>query len=86
MANSKEKLVGKVTHYYDKLGVVIVELSGSIAVGDILHYKGATTDFESAVSSIQIEHEGVKSAKKGDVVGILLGAEKVRGGEQVYKK
>ena len=85
MADKKEKLVGKVTHYYDKLGVAIVELTGGISVGDVLHYKGATTDFEDEVASIQVEHEAVKTAKKGDIVGIRV-AEKVRGGEEVYKK
>lgn len=80
-----ETEVGKVTHYYSKLGVAIVELAAPLKVGDTLHYKGHTTDFEDTVSSMEIEHKGVEEAKKGDVVGIKV-REKVRDGDHVFKK
>ncbi|MDP6388072.1 MAG: translation elongation factor-like protein [Candidatus Pacebacteria bacterium] len=85
MAGEKEKLIGKVTHYYSKIGVAIIELSNSISIGDILHFKSATTDFEEKIFSIQVEHKDVSSAKKGEVIGVKV-SEKVRGGEEVYKK
>ncbi|HJO89718.1 MAG: translation elongation factor-like protein [Candidatus Pacebacteria bacterium] len=85
MSDTKEKLIGKVTHYYSKIGVAIIELSDSISVGDVLHFKDGTTDFEEKLSSIEVEHENVSSAKKGAVVGVKV-SQKVRGSEQVYKK
>lgn len=80
----KEQLVGKITHYFGKIEVGIVELSKELNVGDTIHVKGSSTDFEQKIDSIQIEHEQVDKAKKGDVVG-LKAKEKVREGDEVYK-
>ena len=79
----EQKLVGKITHYFDKISVAIVELSGVLKVGDRIHIKGNSTDFEQDISSIQIEHENVKKAKKGDAIGVKVD-EKVREGDEVY--
>lgn len=77
--------VGKVTHYYDKIGVAIVELSGSVAVGDKVKFvRGGEDLFEQEVKSIQIEHEKKDTAGKGDVVG-LKAAKEVKEGAEVYK-
>jgi len=79
----EEKLIGKVTHYYGKIGVGIVELSGSLKVGDKIHLKGHSTDFEQEVDSIQVEHENVDSAKKGEVIGLKV-KDKIKEGDEVY--
>jgi putative protease len=79
----KEKLIGKITHYFGKISVAIVELSGVLKAGDRIHVKGGTTDFEQDISSIQIEHENVEKAKKGDAIGLKVD-EKVREGDEVY--
>jgi putative protease len=81
----KEELVGKITHYFGKIEVGIVEITkGGLAVGDKIHLKGATTDFEQGIKSMQIEHEQVDKAKKGDVIGLKV-KDKVREGDEVYK-
>lgn len=80
----KEELIGKITHYFGKIEVGIVELSKELKVGDAIHIKGGTTDFEQKVDSIQIEHEDIEKAKKGDVIGLKV-KEKVREGDEVYK-
>lgn len=80
----KEQLIGKITHYFGKIEVGIIELSKGLNVGDTIHVKGSSTDFEQKVDSIQIEHEQVDKAKKGDVVGLKT-KEKVREGDEVYK-
>lgn len=80
----KEKLIGKITHYYSKLGVGIIELEDSLSVGDMLRIKGVHSDFEQKVDSMQIEHESVEKAEAGASVGIKV-AEKVREGDLVYK-
>lgn len=77
--------VGKVTHYYDKIGVAIVELGGTLSVGDKIRFvRGGEDLFEQTVDSIQIEHEKVDSAKKGDVVG-LKAVDLVKEGAEVFK-
>lgn len=77
--------VGRVQHYYDKLGVAIVNLSSSLSVGEKIKFvRGGEDLFEQAVESIQIEHEKVETAKKGDVVGLKTN-EKVKEGAEIYK-
>ena len=77
--------VGKVTHYYDKLSVAIVDLDGTLSVGDNIKFvRGGEDLFEQNVESIQIEHEKKDTAGKGDVVGLKTN-EKVREGTEVYK-
>lgn len=81
----KEELIGKITHYFDKIEVGIIEMAkGKLAVGDTIHIKGVTTDFEQVVESMQIEHEQVDKAKKGDAIGLKV-KDKVREGDEVYK-
>jgi putative protease len=64
--------------------VAIIELSDGLAVGDRIKIKGATSDLEQDVDSMQIEREQIKEAKKGDAIGLKV-AEKVREGDEVYK-
>jgi len=78
-----EEKIGTVTHYYGKIGVGIVKLSGTVKVGDTLHFVGHSSDFTQAVDSIQIKHEQVESAKKGDEVGIKIN-QKVHEGDEVF--
>lgn len=80
----KEELIGKITHYFGKIEVGIIELSKPLAVGDTIHIKGGETDFEQEVKSMQIEHKDIEKAKKGDVIGLKV-EDKVREGNEVYK-
>jgi len=81
----EEKEIGYVSNYFKKLSVASVEItSGGVSVGDTLHFKGHTTDFELVVSSMQIEHESVTEVKQGDGIGLKV-SEKVRKGDKVYK-
>jgi len=77
------KEVGRITHYFDKIGVAVVELNGNLKVGDKIKIKGATTDFEQEVESMQVEHESVKEAKKGQAIGLKVN-EKVRINDRIY--
>ena len=79
----KEKEVGKVTHYFTHLKVAIVDLSGTLKVGDKIHIKGATSDFTQKVASIQIEHKAVEEAKKGKSIGMKV-KEHVREHDAVF--
>lgn len=81
----KEKEVGKIFTYFAKIGVAGIELSGKLKVGDTIHIKGATTDFEQTLDSMQIENKVVKTAKKKDSIGIKV-KDRVRPGDKVYLK
>lgn len=82
----EEMQVGKVTHYYTKIGVAVIEITdGSIKVGDEIHIKGHTSDFKQKVSSMQIEHENVEMAEPGQSIGIKVN-EPVRANDVVYKE
>lgn len=82
--NTEGKLIGKITHYFSKIGVAVIELSDTLKVGDTIRIIGGTTDFNQKVESMEIEHEKVKEAKKGDSVGLKV-SQKVREGYSVYK-
>jgi len=80
-----EEEVGIVTHYFDKIGVGAVEITvGQLAVGDTIHIMGHTTDLTTTIAAMQIEHDAVETAKKGDTVGIKV-AEHVRQHDKVFK-
>ena len=77
--------IGTVSHFYDKIGVAIVELGGTLSVGDKIKFsRGGEDLFEQTVDSIQIEHEKVESAGKGKVIGLKTD-EVVKVGADVYK-
>lgn len=77
-----EHLVGTVSHYYGKLQVAGIELSGKLKVGDTIHILGHTSDFTQTVESIQIEHKTVQSAKAGEPIAIKVN-ERARVHDQV---
>lgn len=80
-----EEEIGKVVGYFSKIGVAAIDITqGSLKVGDKIHIKGHTTDFEQDVDSIQIEHQNVPEAKPGDSIGIKV-KDKVRDHDIVYK-
>ncbi len=80
----KEEKVGVVLHYYSKAGVAAIKLDDALRIGDKIHIKGHTTDFDEVINSIQIEHNQVNAAKKGDDIGIKV-IDHVREHDIVYK-
>ena len=80
----KEKEVGEVTHYYDRAMVAVLKLSGSLAVGDTIKIQRGEHEFEQKVSSMQVEHEEITAAKKGDEIGVKV-VEPTKEGARVYK-
>lgn len=77
--------VGRVSHYYDKINVAIVDLDSDLAPGDKIRFvRGGEDLFDQDVESIQIEHEKVKMAKKGDCIGIKV-VKPVREGAEVFR-
>ncbi len=79
-------LVGEVAHYFGKINVAALKLSGDLKVGDkiSIEHKDGSVVLEQTVDSMQIEHNEVESAKAGDDVAIKT-ADKVHSGNLVYK-
>ena len=81
MADAK---IGKIIHYYDKIGVAVLELSNVLKVGETIRISGHGNEFTQIVSSMQTEHQQIESAKKGEAVGIKTD-QPVKEGDEVYK-
>ena len=77
--------IGRVTHFFTKINVAVVELTVPLAVGDRILIKGPTTDLEQVVDSMQIEHENIKRAEAGQSIGLKV-KQRVRETDIVYKK
>ena len=65
-------VLGKVVHYYDRIGVAVLELRGTITLGDNVCFRRADDEFCQNVDSLQIDHVAVRSAKKGQDVGMKV--------------
>lgn len=68
--SGNEKEVGIISHFFDKISVAVVELSSELRVGDRIHIKGNTTDFVQKVDSMQVEHDKISVAKRGQAIGM----------------
>jgi len=76
--------IGKITHYFSKIGVAVVEVSGELKVGDRIIIEGSEGGpVEQTIDSMQIEHESVPEANAGQSVGMKV-ATKVHPGNNVY--
>ncbi len=83
--SSEGKLIGRITHYFSNIEVAVINLTSPLKIGDAIRIVGGQeTDFEQKVISMQIDHEEVKSGKKGDSVGMKVD-EKVHEGYKTYK-
>ncbi|OQX83081.1 MAG: hypothetical protein B6D63_06770 [Candidatus Latescibacteria bacterium 4484_7] len=81
----KEVEIGVVQDYFSRIGVAAIEItSGTLRVGDKVHFLGHTTDFTEEIKSMQIEHDEVDEAKAGDSVGIKV-SDRVRANDKVFK-
>jgi len=81
----KEKEIGKVTHYFDKIKVVAIKLSDVISVGDTIRIVGGeNTDFKQKIDSMQLKNEEIEKGKKGQEVGIGV-KDRAREGYRVFK-
>ncbi|MBL7171952.1 MAG: hypothetical protein ABIE47_14205 [Pseudomonadota bacterium] len=80
-----EEQVAVIVKFFAKPSVAALEVTkGSIKKGDLLRYKGYTTDFTEAILSMEIDNQAVDEVKEGDLVGVKV-KERVREGDKVYK-
>lgn len=79
-----EKQIGRVSNYFDHVGVAAIKLDAALKVGDVIKIIGGEKEIEQAVKSMQIQHEKVEKAKKGDEIGVKV-KDKVHKGYRVFK-
>jgi translation elongation factor EF-1alpha len=81
----KDKLIGKISHYYGNIGVAVIDLTGVLKIGDSIRIVGGEdTDFTQEVESMEADHKKIKTAKSGSSVGLKI-KEKAREDYKVYK-
>ena len=81
-----KELVGEVSHYFGKIGVAALQLSGGLKTGDkiSIEHKDGSVVLEQVISSMQIDMKDVESAKAGEDVAIKVESH-VHPGNRVYR-
>jgi len=80
----EQKPIGRVIHYFSHLAVAGIELSDLLEVGDVVHFRGVTTDFCQRATSIEIDRIQVSHGSPDDLIGVKV-LQRVRPGDRVYK-
>lgn len=75
--------IGEVDHFFDRISVAALKLTGDLKIGDTIRIKGATTDFTQTVSGMQSEHVDLIAATTGQEIGLKV-SERVREGDGVF--
>ena len=73
------------THYYGHVNAAIVALdAGELRVGEMVHFRGHTTDFYQRVDHMEVDHAPVQTARAGHVIGLQV-SQRVRENDVVTK-
>ena len=81
----KEQEIGHVSKFFVQISVAGIEITaGELHAGDKIRIVGHTTDLKMSIESMQVEHESVESAVKGDSIGVKV-TEKARRNDKVVK-
>lgn len=76
--------IGKVTHYYDKIGVAVLEVKNQpLKVGDTVKVSGHDQEFTQKIVSLQIEHKQVQEVPVGETCGMKID-QQVKEGDALY--
>jgi hypothetical protein len=81
---NKKDLVGKVIHYYDKIGVAVVKLQKGLKIGDKVRFEKGDMSFEQVIKSMQLEHESISEGKKKNEIAVKVN-KVAKDGTSVYK-
>ena len=80
---AKNTPIGKVVHWYDKIGVAVIKLAGGLKVGDSVRVAHGDKEFTETIASIELDHAPVKSGKSGEEIAVKL-SEKAGESSLVY--
>lgn len=76
--------IGKVSHFFNKIGVAVIDVSKELKVGDKISIEGRGQVVQQVVTSMEIEHDKVTVAAGGTSVGMKT-AQPVKEGDTVFK-
>jgi len=79
-----DKELGKVIHYFDKAMVAVIRLSDDLKVGDSVKFVHGESEFSQPIDSMEVEHEKIQSAKKGEEVAVKV-EQKTHEGAKVFR-
>jgi translation elongation factor EF-1alpha len=79
-----ETEIGKVTHWFSKIGVATLGLTETLKVGDRIRIKGATTNFTQDIDSMHVDNKPAQEGGPGQKVAIKV-KEHVRENDVVYR-
>ena len=79
-----EKPVGRVTHFFPKVGVAVVALSEDLKQGEEVRFAGPHTDFTQKAASMQVEHQAITVATRGQEIGLKVDKD-VKVGDRVLR-
>ncbi|KKU81178.1 MAG: Translation elongation factor-like protein [Candidatus Gottesmanbacteria bacterium GW2011_GWA1_47_8] len=81
---SMDVQIGKITHFYDKIGVAVVEVTNqSLRVGNKIKISGHDNEFNQIIESLQVEHAQVSEVKPGESCGVKVN-ESVKAGDVLF--
>ncbi len=76
--------IGKVTHFFDKIGVAVVEvISQPLKVGDVVKISGQDSEFNQKITSLQVEHNQVTEVAPGETGGLKV-EKPVKEGDELF--
>ncbi|MDP8264227.1 MAG: hypothetical protein P9M12_01950 [Candidatus Aceula lacicola] len=84
LISSKEELVGEITHFFSKISVCVIKLKKNISVGDKIYIWGNGCRFVQKISSMQVDHQNVEKASRGQEIGLKT-IKEVKVGAQVFR-
>jgi putative protease len=84
MGEVAKKEIGKVAHYYNKIGVAVIDLTDDLKVGDEIIIECEAGSIRQTVDSMQVEHESINEATSGQSIGLKVTG-KVHENDKVYK-
>jgi putative protease len=77
--------LGKVVAFFRIPVVAVIKVTkGILKAGDQIWIKGHTTDLKQTVTSMQVNHQPIQKARKGDEVGLKISS-RARRGDRVYR-
>lgn len=77
------QFVGRITHYFDRIGVAVMLVEAELYIGDWILIQGPHTQIEQQVASMQIDRAPIEQALPGDDIGLKV-IEPVQDGDEVY--
>ncbi len=77
--------MGTVVNFFSRAMSAAVRIEAeAVSVGDVLHFKGRTTDLYQRLDSLHVDGAPVRSAGPGEVAGVAVGG-RVRRNDAVNK-